>query len=206
MKDQFRMKNRNLKPSKTKLIVVTGGPGAGKTAVLEIAKKKLCPHVAILPESATILFSGGFWRLPSLPARVAAQKSIYYIQQEMENLVRHETKWTLGLCDRGSLDSLAYWPKGADSFWKTLQTNQDIEYSKYAMVLHLQTPTLKMGYNHQNPLRTESAKQALLIDKAIGKVWQDHPNYIPIPSQFDFLDKAHLALSFIENYAPICCK
>jgi adenylylsulfate kinase-like enzyme len=43
-----------------KLIVVTGGPGAGKTALLEVARKALCSHVALLPEAATILFGGGF--------------------------------------------------------------------------------------------------------------------------------------------------
>lgn len=33
----------------TQLIVITGGPGAGKTAVLEMSKKVLCEHVAIFP-------------------------------------------------------------------------------------------------------------------------------------------------------------
>ena len=44
----------------TKFIVITGGPGAGKTAALEMVKKSFCNHVVILPEAASILFSGGF--------------------------------------------------------------------------------------------------------------------------------------------------
>ncbi|MGE5048473.1 MAG: hypothetical protein ACM3PC_07910, partial [Deltaproteobacteria bacterium] len=36
-------------------IVLTGGPGAGKTAVLELARSMLCRHLRVLPESASIL-------------------------------------------------------------------------------------------------------------------------------------------------------
>jgi DNA helicase TIP49 (TBP-interacting protein) len=43
-------------------VVLTGGPGAGKTAVLEVIRRALCRHVHVLPESAGILFGGGFPR------------------------------------------------------------------------------------------------------------------------------------------------
>jgi len=45
-----------------RLVVLTGGPGAGKTAVLELIRKSFCEHILVLPESASILFSGGFIR------------------------------------------------------------------------------------------------------------------------------------------------
>ncbi len=43
----------------SKLVVLTGGPGAGKTAVLEVVRRRFCEHVAVLPEAASILFGGG---------------------------------------------------------------------------------------------------------------------------------------------------
>lgn len=43
-------------------VVLTGGPGAGKTAVLELIRQSLCTHVKILPEAAGIVFGGGFPR------------------------------------------------------------------------------------------------------------------------------------------------
>lgn len=49
-----------------RLVVVTGGPDAGKTAVLELAARSFCEHVAILPEAATIVFGGGFPRHDTL--------------------------------------------------------------------------------------------------------------------------------------------
>ena len=46
-----------------KLVVLTGGPGGGKTALLEMARRYFCQHVVILPEAASIIFGGGFPRL-----------------------------------------------------------------------------------------------------------------------------------------------
>lgn len=200
-----RFLDRSMK-MKTKLIVLTGGPGAGKTAVLELIKKQTCPHVAILPEAASILFGGGFWRLPSKSARMAAQRSIFYIQTQMEFLVQAEKKWEVGLCDRGTIDALAYWPEDEKSFWKKLGTSKAKEYSKYAAIVHLRTPSEKFGYNYQNPIRIESPKQAAALDAIIEKIWKNHPHYFPIESQTDFLKKAHQAIEILTAYLPNCCK
>ena len=134
------------------MVVVTGGPGAGKTGVLEMAKKVLCEHIAILPESASILFCGGFWRIPSETGRAAAQRAIFHIQKEMENLVLSEHKWAMGLCDRGTLDGLAYWPMSEENFWLETQTDMKREFERYEAVIHLRTPTEQFGYNHQNQI------------------------------------------------------
>jgi len=45
---------------------VTGGPGAGKTAVLGLIRKSFCEHVRVLSESAGIVFGGGFPRDPDV--------------------------------------------------------------------------------------------------------------------------------------------
>ena len=184
----------------TKLIVVTGGPGAGKTAVLEVARKELCRHVAILPEAASIVFGGGFWRLNSLSARFASQRAILHIQQEMEKLVLGEKAWPVALCDRGVLDGLAYWPGTEQEFWDAGETSLSNEYARYHAVIHLRTPTEELGYNHQNPIRTESAAQAQLIDDKISSIWSNHPQYHVIESTPDFLHKAQNALSRISEY------
>ncbi len=188
------------------LVILTGGPGAGKTAVLEIARKVLCEHVAILPEAASILFGGGFWRLNSTSARKAAQRAIYYVQEEMESLVLNENQWATGLCDRGTLDGLAYWPTSESEFYEALNTNLEREYSKYKAVVHLRSPSLERGYNHQNPIRIESAEVAAEIDKKIHIVWKNHPNYSVIESTADFAEKLQQATKCIQAFMPECCK
>lgn len=190
----------------TGLVVITGGPGAGKTAILEMSKKLLCEHIAVLPEAASIIFGGGFWRLPSVTARIAAQKAIFHVQQEMENLVVSEKKWAMGLCDRGTLDGFAYWPGDENTYWSSTGTSLQKEYNRYQAVIHLRTPSEQLGYNHQNPLRTETAIQALEIDKRIERAWSQHSKYFSVGSSENFLAKAKGALSIISNQLPDCCR
>jgi hypothetical protein len=190
----------------TRLVVITGGPGAGKTAVLEMAKKVLCEHVAVLPESASIVFGGGFWRLESQSAKSAAQRAIYFIQNEMESLVVGENRWAVGLCDRGTLDGLAYWGEDPELFWNMTGGHAEAEYARYAAVIHLRSPSPELGYNRQNPLRIESAAQAKVIDEKIHAVWSNHPNYKTIESTSSFLAKAQAAIKEIALALPECCR
>lgn len=189
----------------TKLLVVTGGPGSGKTAVLKIIRKELCKHVVILPEAASIVFGGGFWRLESQSSKMASQRAILHIQQEIERLVLDEKSWSLGLCDRGVLDGLAYWPGDEEEFWRVSGTSLQEEYGRYHAVIHLRTPSETQGYNHKNPLRTETALQAKAIDDKIASIWSKHPHYHVIESETEFLIKAQKALSHIKKYIPACC-
>ncbi len=186
--------------TETRLIVLTGGPGGGKTAVLEMAKRTLNEKTVILPESASIIFGGGFWRLPSLTARTAAQRAIYHVQREMETLVRQEYNWEIGLCDRGTLDGLAYWPCEEKAFWEMNGSSLEKEYSHYYAVIHMRTPTEINGYNHTNPLRIENAVQSKLIDDKIASIWKNHPRYVEVPSTKSFVEKADMALKFIKRF------
>ena len=190
----------------TQLIVLTGGPGAGKTAVLEFVRKIFCEHIAILPEAASILFGGGFWRLDSVSAKKAAQTAIYQVQNQMQKLVLGEDKWTLGLCDRGTLDSLAYWPGSETEFFQNLNTSLESEYAKFRAVIQLHSPSIAVGYNHQNPIRTESAEQAAAIDQRIHEVWKNHPHYHLVDSTYNFSEKVNRTTHLIQQYISDCCK
>ena len=194
------MQDIQSKKSNTRLIVLTGGPGGGKTAVLEMAKKSLNNKTVVLPESASIIFGGGFWRVPSLSARAAAQRAIFYIQRELENLVCDEDSWECGLCDRGTLDGLAYWPTDEDKFWEMSQTNLEKELSRYYAVIHMRTPDDLNGYNLINSLRIENAEESKIIDDKIGLIWSKHPRYVEIHSTKNFLEKAEIALKYINKF------
>ena len=58
-----------------RVVVLTGGPGAGKTAVLELIRRSFCEHIVVLPEAAGILFGGGFPRLTDGEGRRAVQRA-----------------------------------------------------------------------------------------------------------------------------------
>ena len=185
-------------------IVLTGGPGAGKTAVLEVLRHSLCQHVTILPESAGIVFGGGFPRLKVPDAQRAAQRAIYYVQIELEECVEAAGS-TIMLCDRGAVDGYAYWP-GPDSLWAAVGTTRERALSRYDVVIHLRVPPAGGGYNNKNPLRIESAAQARQIDDRILEAWEGHPcRYIVEPSG-DFLQKTQHVLSVLHAELPACCR
>lgn len=187
-------------------VVLTGGPGAGKTAVLEMARHALCEHVAILPEAAGIVFGGGFPRHQSEAGRRAAQRAIFRIQREVESLVDEEQRVAIALCDRGTVDGLAYWPGTPESYWTALGTTHTQEVNRYAAVIHLESPMLSQGYNHANLLRIESADEAVAIDARIAEAWKMHPRRFVVPSVSSFVEKAAEALELIRTELPSCCQ
>ena len=191
-------------PSGMPLIVLTGGPSAGKTAVIEMIRRMVCPHVAVLPESASILFGGGFWRLRSHSASKAAQRAIYHVQNELERMVIGETAYTAAICDRGTLDGLAYWPDNDEDYLLQLNIDREREISKYKLVIHLRTP--KPGeYNYSNPLRIESPEEAIQIDKRIERAWNGHPRRLFVNNHEQFINKANEAMRLILSELPPCC-
>jgi predicted ATPase len=190
----------------TKLIAITGGPGAGKTAVLEMARRSFCSHVAILPEAASIVFGGGFPRRESDVARRSAQRAIFNMQRELETLIVGESLVAIALCDRGTVDGLAYWPDSDEAYWQEVGSTQERELARYAAVIHLETPGVAFGYNHDNALRIESAKEAKAIDARIAAAWSPHSHRLLVSSQQDFEEKALRALRFIRAELPDCCR
>ena len=190
----------------SRFIVLTGGPGAGKTAVLESLKRTLCEHIAIIPESASIVFGGGFWRRESLAGRRAAQRAIYHVQTELETLVSEESRTAVALCDRGALDGIAYWPGPEATYFEELGVTKVQLLRRYELVIHLRTPSAANGYNHANPIRVETAAEARAIDDRILTAWEGHPRRLVIESRPDFLEKAAEVIETVRSVLPSCCR
>ncbi len=188
-------------PHPERRIVLTGGPGAGKTAILELVRQSFCAHVQVLPEAAGILFGGGFPRGPSPVLRRAAQRAIYFTQRELETT----SAGKVSLCDRGTVDGSAYWP-GPDDFWTCVGTTREAQLLRYDAVVHLRTPTSERGYNQANPLRIETAAEAAVIDERIFAAWDGHPRRHVVESMPDFLAKARRALELLRAELPPCCR
>ena len=184
--------------------MVTGGPGAGKTALLDVAARSLCRHVIALPESASILWAGGFPRRASVSARCAAQRAIVHVQRELERIAQDERAAALVLCDRGTLDGLAYWPDTEARYFDDLATTRAAELARYAAVIHLRPPR-NGHYPHDNPLRTESAADAAVIDRRIEEAWAGHPRRVFVDSDDDFVAKIGRALAAVKAEVPPCC-
>lgn len=195
-----------LKRHPSRLVVITGGPGAGKTAVLEATKKMVCEHVTILPESASVIFSGGFLRHATPAGHRSAQRTIFHVQRELERMTEEEGNSALILCDRGTLDGLAYWPDTEALFWQEVGSDRKTELARYHTVIHLHPPDGNGGYNNENPFRIESASEAQLIDQRIVQAWEGHPRRFFIPAKANFIEKMSLAAELIRKEIPDCCR
>ena len=185
-------------------VVLTGGPGAGKTAVLELVRLLFCTHVRVLPEAASVVYGGGFPRTDEHEIRRASQRAIFHVQRELE------ATGTVGascvvLCDRGTVDGGAYWP-GPDELWADVGTTLAAERARYDTVIHLRTPRPGSGYDQRNPLRIETPTQARAIDERIAVLWDGHPRLYTIDADPDFLVKAMRALDVLRGEVPACCR
>lgn len=191
-------------PHDGRRIVLTGGPGAGKSAVLELARLFFCEHVRPLPEAASIVFGGRFPRNGTVVLRQAAQRAIYHVQRALEFTEEHGTAAVV-LCDRGTPDGAAYW-MGEGDLWRAVGTTRDAELARYHAVIHLRTPSSPLAYDDSNPLRIETLGEARAIDTRIAETWAGHPRVFEIPATEDFLTKAVHALRHLRDLMPDCCR
>lgn len=181
----------------TTKIAITGGPSGGKTTLIEALKKEFGQKIKVVPEAASILYKGGFPRVKSYDGYYHAQKAIYEVQKEIEALRVKTNPEQLIVCDRGSLDALAYWPDTEEHFYQVVGSTRTIELARYQWVIHLDTAT-EPDYDTSNPVRTEDFHEALLLNEKIKKSWEGHPQRFIITAENDFFSKMKKATSVIE--------
>ena len=109
------------------------------------------------------------------------------------------------LCDRGTIDAVAYWP-GPEPFWPAVGSTLEEQLRRYDAVIHLRTPGSGRGYNQSNPLRVESAAEAAVIDERILQSWEHHPRRFIVEETSDFMTKAGRALEMLRGELPECCR
>jgi predicted ATPase len=183
-------------------IVLTGGPSGGKTTLAQTIQKELTSHVSVVPEAASIIFGGGWPRRKSVIGVQHQQKAIYFVQRELESLFKHEQGERLLVCDRGSLDGMAYWPGPGPNtdFLAAVGSNLQTEITRYDWVIHMDTAPASY-YDLTNPLRNESFEEAWKLNERVKEVWSAHPQRFVIssPESGHFIKKMQRALLVVEK-------
>jgi predicted ATPase len=194
------MKTMQMPVQTRKRIVLTGGPGGGKTTAADLLRRELGERIVIVPESATILFAGGFPRSSNWEANRAAQSAIFHVQRNLEDVQSALYPERVLLCDRGTVDGAAYWSDGQSSFFHSLGTTLDAELSRYDAVVFFETAAVAgMSIEGGNPVRCESAAQAVELDRKLRELWAHHPRFTLIPHNRSFLGKIVGALQVLEQ-------
>lgn len=173
--------------------------------------KVFAHRVIMVPESASILFGGGFSRRTYADAVKLQQQAIYSVQVAHEAIYEMENKENLLLvCDRGTLDGWAYWPSDQDpEFFSKIQSTEETELARYDWVIHLDTAGSE-SYDKENVIRIENHSEADQINHRIKQCWSGHPRRFIIPSTESFFHKVSAVMSIVEkildggSYKEIC--
>lgn len=170
---------KNLPEKGPRRIVITGGPGGGKTTIANQIRLNSQKKIVIVPEVATMLFSGGFPRFSDELARRAAQTAIYHVQKNLEEVYLSQYSDRVILCDRGTLDGAAYWPEEADlDFFQTLQTTVKDEVDRYDAVVFFETAAVgQISIDDGNGSRNETLDEAVDLDRRLQSIWRQHHNF-----------------------------
>lgn len=181
-------------------IALTGGPGGGKTTAADLFRREIGERVVVVPEAATLLFFGGFPRSSQLHARTSLQCAIYHVQRNLEDVQSALFPDRILLCDRGTVDGAAYWPDGAQGFFDAVGTTHERELARYDAVLFFESAAVG-GHLIEggNPMRVESAAEAIAVDRRLKAVWRAHPRFVLVPHNTSFVRKILFGLSSIES-------
>lgn len=177
-------------------VVLTGGPGGGKTTAADLYRREIGESVVVVPEAATLLYSGGFPRKGANGVRRAAQKAIYHVQTNLEDAQSAYYKSRVLICDRGTIDGAVYWPDASPDFFESLGTSLDKELKRYDAVIFFETAAVGgISIEGGNPIRVESLEEAITLDAKLKRLWSQHPHFVFVPHDPSFIKKINKGLA-----------
>jgi predicted ATPase len=181
-------------------IVLTGGPGGGKTTAVDLFRREIGDEVVVVPESATTLFGGGFPRVTEPEAMRSVQRAIFEVQRSLEDVQAARYPDRVLLCDRGTIDGAAYWPDGEDDYFEQMGTTLERELGRYDAVLFFETAAIGgSSVEGGNRYRVESEAEAIALDARLRALWAVHPHFHLVPHNASFLRKITVGLSILES-------
>ena len=161
-------------------IVLTGGPGAGKTVISRQLAAARPDRFVLVPEAATQVYDAlqTRWDRLDLEGRRAVQRRIYRLQVEQEHRVAAAHPDKVLLLDRGTIDGAAYWPEGPDDYWRDLGSSLQTEIARYDAVIWMESCAALGLYDGDasNACRFEDAAGAVQSGRLLLQLWAGHPN------------------------------
>ncbi len=192
------------------VVVLTGGPAAGKTSIVSAIRDEHGSSIEVIPEAAQMLIAGGF----PMPGEALGwtQAWQYDFQDALQplqlSLERHHRRQAIAtgkkllLCDRGLLDQAAYLPGGTDEFLERYKMNREEVFARYQRVLHLGTiATNQQDYERVNALQArveQGPQQIQQADERTRQAWAEHPGVTVIPATDNIEDKVQQVLGILH--------
>lgn len=191
------------------MIVLTGGPGGGKTTLIKDLAQNPAWRGRFLALLEAISVAG---RVGVSPRERLFQRLMVEIQRAMEDglaraLDPDDSRFIL--CHRGTLDPLAYWlDRGwpEEEFFAFTETKREDHYRRYAAVIHLVTAADGAAVHYTkwpDAHRPEQIEDAIRLDGLLHQVWRDHPCYYRLGNEGrDWAAKAKVARDILSDLFP----
>lgn len=184
-------------------IVLTGGPGSGKTTIGSLIAAAHPGHYVLLPEAATQVYAqlGARWDRLDDAERQRVQRLIYALQLEQEARAEREHPHKVHLLDRGTADGAVYWPAGPEDYWRQLNTTLQDQYARYDAVIWLESCAAIGLYDGatSNAVRHEDATTAIATGKRVREVWRAHPHFHQIRAFVDIDEKRAQVMEIVRS-------
>eukprot|EP00746_Dinoflagellata_sp_MGD_P002951 gnl/MRDRNA2_/MRDRNA2_105755_c0_seq1.p1 gnl/MRDRNA2_/MRDRNA2_105755_c0~~gnl/MRDRNA2_/MRDRNA2_105755_c0_seq1.p1 ORF type:complete len:478 (+),score=75.50 gnl/MRDRNA2_/MRDRNA2_105755_c0_seq1:84-1517(+) len=204
-------------PIKSISVLLTGGPGGGKSSALACLRDRLTKRgfqVLVVPETATPLFgnSGGYdsaWH--GTKKHVELQKILtrYQLDQEkaFRGLAQLRDKPFVLLHDRGCLDGRLFC---TETEWaetlEALDINEADLLKNYDLVIHMTTCAsgstnkfYEFGPGSSNPARYHNAEQAIETDCQAQQIYKAHPQVRVVANFPEFQDKLDTVVRYVTE-------
>lgn len=186
-----------------KRIVLTGGPGAGKTVISSAIAGANPQRYIRVPEAATQVYDllQTRWDRLDLLGRRDVQRRIYHLQRSQEDALATEHPDKILLLDRGTIDGAAYWPEGPDDYWRDLGTRASDELARYDAVIWLQTSATLGLYDHDasNPCRFEHPEAAIASGNLLKVLWGAHSRLSQVDAYSDLQEKINIVRTLLDS-------
>lgn len=186
------------------MLVITGGPCAGKSTVLKYLNSHLRDEIEIVYEAATFL-GADYPKPPNEPAARSEWLRVFQhdvatkileLEAEAQQQAQANKKLLI-VCDRGLADGFAYHPDGVEAvlqippYIDNQLTEVHAVHSRYHTVIHMESLAVHHPNQYQtqnNTVRYETVEQAVATDLAIQYAWHAHRNWKLICNEHaDFL-------------------
>lgn len=192
-----------------KKVVLTGGPGSGKTTVIESIKRNFSSKykVIVVDETASYLINMGIrpFGEGAIPL-LDFQELVLKMQLAKEDLVERSLDFlpdenVLLVFDRGLLDNCAYISREEfQEILKRLDTPHTINefLERYNLIINL-VSRQDFYTTENNPARSEVASEAMELGKRTLSAWLGHNNLKIVYPKDDMNEKIKEVLNHIND-------